>query len=149
MDEGPRQRDALLLASRELLRERAEPVVELDEPEHLVGAPPPLGRRDAEELLDVRDVLEDGPRREELVVLEDDARSTGEAPGPARRGIAETFMPFTMIWPSFGRSARKTRRRSVVFPAPEGPVRKTNSPFCTWNVTSFRTRRPWYSLATR
>ena len=85
VDEGPRQRDALLLASRQLLRKRSEPVVELDEPQHLVGAPAALGRRDAEELLDVRDVLEDGPRREELVVLEDDPDRPAERGDPRRR----------------------------------------------------------------
>jgi len=63
--------------------------------------------------------------------------------------MIETFRPLTRICPSLGRSARKRSFRSVVFPAPEGPVRKTNSPRATWNVTSRRTRRPWYSFETR
>ena len=53
-----------------------------------------------------------------------------------------TFIPFTMIWPSDGFSAWKMSRRSVDFPAPDGPVRKRNSPFFALNVTSRRTLRP-------
>jgi hypothetical protein len=53
-----------------------------------------------------------------------------------------TFIPFTMIWPSVGFSAWKMSFRSVDFPAPDGPVRKRNSPFFVLKVTSRRTRRP-------
>ena len=90
VDERARERHALLLAPRELLRERVHPVVELDEAEDLVGAAPPFGERDAEELQDERDVLEDGPRREELVVLEDDPHrppQLGDAPGRHRADV--------------------------------------------------------------
>ena len=89
VDEGARERDALLLAPGELLGEGVDAVVELDEAEHLVGAPAALGERDAEELQDEGDVLEDGPRGEELVVLEDDPHrppQLGDArPGTSRR----------------------------------------------------------------
>jgi len=64
-------------------------------------------------------------------------------------GMPLTFIPFTMIWPSVGFSAWKMSLRSVDFPAPDGPVTKRNSPLFALNVTSRRTLRPWYSLATR
>src|SRR5512140_3850995 len=65
--------------------------------------------------------------------------------------IAPTFIPLTRIWPSVGRSARNRSFSNVVLPAPDGPVRNTNSPRDSWNVTSRRTRLPrnsfwtWYS----
>ena len=42
-----------------------------------------------------------------------------------------TFRPPTRICPRVAGSAQKTSLSSVVFPAPEGPVRNTNSPFST------------------
>src|SRR3954454_2710505 len=50
-----------------------------------------------------------------------------------------TFRPPTRIWPLVGASAQKRSRKSVVFPAPEGPVSQTNSPFSTWRLTSAST----------
>ena len=61
-------------------------------------------------------------------------RSSGICPS----GMAVTFRPPTRIWPWEGSSSRKTSFRKVVLPAPEGPVRKQNSPFCTASVTSER-----------
>ena len=43
-------------------------------------------------------------------------------------GIAVTLRPPTRIWPCDGSSSRNTSLRKVVLPAPEGPVRKQNSP---------------------
>ena len=59
-------------------------------------------------------------------------RSSGICPS----GMAVTFLPPTRIWPCEGSSSRKTSLRKVVLPAPEGPVRKQNSPFSTLRVTS-------------
>ena len=53
-----------------------------------------------------------------------------------RSGIAVTLRPPTRICPCDGSSSRNTSFRKVVFPAPEGPVRKQNSPFPMCSVTS-------------
>ena len=55
-----------------------------------------------------------------------------------RSGIAVMLRPPTRICPCEGSSSRKTSFRNVVFPAPEGPVRKQNSPFLMWSVMSER-----------
>ena len=59
-------------------------------------------------------------------------RSSGIWPS----GMAVTLRPPTRIWPWEGSSSRKTSFRNVVLPAPEGPVRKQNSPFLMWSVMS-------------
>ena len=59
-------------------------------------------------------------------------RSSGIWPS----GMAVTLRPPTRIWPWEGSSSRKTSFRKVVLPAPEGPVRKQNSPFLMWRVMS-------------
>ena len=38
-------------------------------------------------------------------------------------------LPATKMRPSRGLSSRLSRRRKVDFPEPDGPTRKTNSPF--------------------
>src|SRR5215469_12300923 len=52
--------------------------------------------------------------------------------------------------PSDGRSARRIRRRKVDLPEPDGPTRKTNSPFSTSRLTFSRAGRLWlaYVLVT-
>ncbi len=47
-----------------------------------------------------------------------------------------TLRPKTSSWPLVATSAQKTSRISVDLPAPEGPVRKTNSPFSIPSDTS-------------
>src|SRR5215472_7451772 len=60
-----------------------------------------------------------------------------------------TFRPPTRICPRVAGSAQKTSRRRVVFPAPEGPVRNTNSPFSTVRFTSTSAGgSPGYALVT-
>ena len=61
-----------------------------------------------------------------------DRRSSGICPS----GMAVMFRPPTRICPWEGSSSRNTSLRNVVLPAPEGPVRKQNSPFGMWSVTS-------------
>src|SRR5512141_322603 len=58
--------------------------------------------------------------------------------------------PLTRICPDVGGSSRKSSFRKVDLPAPDGPVRKTNSPRSIEHVTSERAcrNRP-YSLETR
>src|SRR5258708_30000043 len=58
-------------------------------------------------------------------------------------------MPFTQTPPCVGFSSMYSSLRMVVFPDPLGPMRKTNSPRFTWNVTWLSaTRWPVYSFAT-
>src|SRR6185437_2996894 len=47
-----------------------------------------------------------------------------------------------MIWPRLGRSMSATSFRSVLLPAPEGPVRKAISPRSTSKDTSERASLP-------
>src|SRR5512145_2789735 len=60
-----------------------------------------------------------------------------------------TFLPKRSTWPLVAGSAQKTILRSVDFPAPDGPVRKTNSPLSISSVTSVSAGgSPGYSLWT-
>src|SRR6202044_1420821 len=58
--------------------------------------------------------------------------------------------PATWIRPSLGRSSFSTSRRNVDLPDPDGPTRKTNSPFSTSRVTFSSAGRLWlvYVLVT-
>src|ERR1700731_1340654 len=58
--------------------------------------------------------------------------------------------PLTRICPEVGGSSRKRSRRKVDLPAPDGPVKNTNSPRSMVQVTSASAcrKRP-YSLDTR
>src|SRR5215467_6423183 len=63
--------------------------------------------------------------------------------------LARSF-PATWIRPSVGRSSRRISRRKVDLPEPDGPTRKTNSPFSTSRLTFSRAGRLWlvYVLVT-
>src|SRR5215471_8465375 len=52
--------------------------------------------------------------------------------------------------PSLGRSSRRISRRKVDLPEPDGPTRKTNSPFSTSRLTFSSAGRLWlvYVLVT-
>jgi len=56
--------------------------------------------------------------------------------GTWESGSTPMFRPLTRTCPEVGSSSRKSSFRSVDFPAPEGPVRNTNSPRSTLNDTS-------------
>src|SRR5499427_1887992 len=56
--------------------------------------------------------------------------------------LARSF-PATWIRPSVGRSSRRISRRKVDLPEPDGPTRKTNSPFSTSRVTFSSAGRLW------
>ena len=65
------------------------------------------------------------------------------------RRIRSEEKPLTRTSPEVGRSAMWMRRRVVDFPEPEWPVRKANSPFRMWKVTSRRAGpRLGYSFVT-
>jgi hypothetical protein len=82
-----------------------------------------------------RDVLLDGAAREQLEVLEHDADPAAQLGHRARRE-PRRVAPSTTIWPSLGRSAANTSRKSDVLPRPDGPVRNTNSPRLNSSETS-------------
>src|ERR1700722_5064685 len=54
-------------------------------------------------------------------------------------------LPATWIRPEVGRSSFRTSRRKVDLPEPDGPTRKTNSPFSTSRFTFSRAGRPWFT----
>src|SRR6266567_2523505 len=56
-------------------------------------------------------------------------------------------LPATWIRPSVGRSSLSTRRKKVDLPDPDGPTRKTNSPFSTSISTFSRAGRLWFGYA--
>src|SRR5215471_15675333 len=60
--------------------------------------------------------------------------------------LARSF-PATWIRPSDGRSSLRISRRKVDLPEPDGPTRKTNSPFSTSRVTFSRAGRLWFGYA--
>ena len=120
VDQGPRQRDALLHATGELVRLLAAGVAELDEVEGVLrlglevlvtAAPQPEG-----------DVVHDAHVREERVGLEHrvDVALVGA-------GRVMSVSPIR-IWPAVGSSRPATIRRVVVLPQPEGPSRAKNEP---------------------
>ena len=85
-------------------------------------------RRKPEHLERDRDVVEHGPAGDELEVLEDERRYCAAGPGPTRPVSRAMSRPRKRMRPSSTRSVRCTSRRSVLFPEPDGPVMKTNSP---------------------
>ena len=72
--ERAREADSLLHAARKLVRELARRVLEADELQHLRGPCVALAFRDALHLEPERDVIEDGPVREQPEVLKDHRR---------------------------------------------------------------------------
>ena len=57
--------------------------------------------------------------------------------------------PAMSTWPRVGRSAKNISLSSVDLPAPEGPVRKTNSALAMSKFTSTKTGgSPWYDFVT-
>jgi len=56
--------------------------------------------------------------------------------GICESGSTPMLRPLTMICPDVGASSRKRSFKNVDLPAPEGPVKKTNSPLSIEQVTS-------------
>src|SRR5215469_9109466 len=54
-------------------------------------------------------------------------------------------LPATWILPVVGRSSLRTSRRNVDLPDPDGPTKKTNSPFSTSRFTFSKAGRPWFA----
>src|SRR5207248_10165711 len=64
------------------------------------------------------------------------------SPGNAERLVVARSYPNRVIKPRVGGSARYISRNSVLFPAPDAPVRKLNDPASRRNVTSRRISGP-------
>ena len=126
--ERARDRDALLLAARELVREAVHLRAEADEREDLRHLRPDRGLRLALHLERVGDVLVRGAVGEELEVLEDAADVAAQhrhlAPPQARELAAADDDPAVRS----GSSSLRRSRMIVDLPEPDGPTRKTNSP---------------------
>jgi hypothetical protein len=137
VDERARNRDALLLAARELVRKLVRLSREADEREHLGNLRADRAGGLALHLEGVGDVLRRRAVVEKLEVLED------AADVPRSIGTFEFFRrpssrPPTMIRPDVGSSSFRRSRMIVDFPEPDGPTRKTNSPFSITNEASRR-----------
>src|SRR5579859_5102242 len=63
-------------------------------------------------------------------------------------GSRYKFTPPNRTCPSLGRESAARVRSKVVFPAPLGPKRSTDSPGVTWKQTSFRATRSPKNLET-
>jgi hypothetical protein len=89
VDERPRDRDALLLTARQLVREVVELGREADEPQDVRHLAADLLAVLAEHLQRVGDVVVDRAVRQELVVLEHDADVAAQVGDAAARDLAQ------------------------------------------------------------
>ena len=113
--------DALLLAAGELRGVGAGAVREPDEVEQLERAPAPLGPARARDLQRQRDVLERGPRAQQVELLEDHPDLAGAWRAAAAPRIRVTSSPAMRMLPAVGSSSRLTQRISVLLPVPRTP----------------------------
>jgi len=74
------------------------------------------------------DVLADGLVTQQAEVLEDTA-IVRRSLGTCRLLMVLSVLPLTMTVPVVGLSSLRISRRQVDLPDPDGPIRKTNSPF--------------------
>jgi hypothetical protein len=95
------------------------------------------------------DVLLGGAVAQEAEVLEDDAHLAAQHGDVALADELGREAGDAHLAPD-GMSAIWMRRMTVLFPAPEWPVRKTSSPLRTWNDTSRSAapsaRTPWIRM---
>jgi len=126
---------ALLLAAGQLRRIRGHLVAEVHRAQHVVGLFLVLARRQPEHGQDEREVLEDGHPLDELEVLKDHPQLAAEGRElPAPDGVEVPAVDDDL--PLGGPHLPQDQLSMVDLPAPLGPVRKTNSPFSMWKVTS-------------
>ena len=129
--ERARERDALLLAARDLRHAAVLEPREARQRERLGDARPGVGARGSRCAVEAEgDVLADGQVRER-------ARSAGRPcrTGGARAAVPVTSSPSTRIRPESGVSNPATSRSTVVLPLPDGPSRATISPFAAESET--------------
>jgi hypothetical protein len=130
VDQRASQGDALLFATRQLGGVSSRPGRKTDLSQQALDFALDLCRprsRDFEgegEIVRCRSIAQQATRRRSF--------------GISRRRIRFDEKPETRTSPSVGSSAMWIRRRIVLFPAPDGPVRNANSPFARWNETSFK-----------
>jgi hypothetical protein len=140
VDERPRHGDALLLTTGELLRVAVLLAAEADQLEHLGHDTTGDGLRLPDHLEREGHVLVRGPVRQQPEVLEHAPDGTAEV-WDAPRPHTPTSRPFTMILPLLGWISRSSNFTIVDLPEPEGPMKKTNSPFSIETDTSLRDGR--------
>ena len=127
--ERPRDRDALLLAARQLDRKVPALVAQPDEIEVVPCALEPLALRPAmREVERERGVLERGERGQQLEELEHDPHVAPRQTASSSSLIESIRCPSTVTVPAVGRSIPVTRLRIVVLPLPDGPTIATSSP---------------------
>src|SRR6516164_8868967 len=125
VDEGPGNRDALLLSAAQFGRPVPGAIAETYRVQELLGAP---GIRLALRKHGHKDVVESCKLREEVVGLEDEPDALVAIRRSAERDMPVTADPPTIISPQSGRSSAAMRLSSVVLPEPDGPTRSASSP---------------------
>ena len=128
VDERPRDRDALLLAARELVRIVVDLALEADEPQDLGDLAPDLAAAGAGHLERVGDVVVDGAVGKQLEVLEhgaDPAAQVGDAP---LREAIDVAAGDQHLAARAGSTSRIRILIRVDLPQPVGPTTKANSP---------------------
>ena len=141
-DDRARDRHALLLAARKRRRLVVQPLAQSDPGQQLlhvlaVVADAPAGQPQGQ-----RDIVERGQMIEQAEFLEHDADAAAQRRQLGALRACARSLPNSEITPREGCSASSTSFRSVVLPAPDGPVRKVNEPGSSAKLTSRRTSRP-------
>ena len=131
VDKRPRDGNPLLFAAGQISRIGIHAVLESHPLEDLERAPPLLRRWNAEDFEHERDVLENGPRRNELEVLEDEPNPAPIFLESRGGGGCWRLWPLTKTRLSLGVSDISTRRRKVDLPRRLGRSGTPNSPFST------------------
>ena len=130
VDDGASDRDALLLAAGELVREPLLLALEPDDPQRLGDGLADDRAGLADDLQREGDVLEDGLVGQQPEVLEHRADLATQL-RHLRSGSRESSRPATNTEPEVAFSSLSARRRRVDLPEPDWPTMKTNSPRST------------------
>ena len=131
VDEGARDRDALLLSAGELVGVVVDLRLEADEADDLRHLAADLGARGADHLQGVGDVVVDRAVGQQLEVLEDGADRGGAAAAPSMSEIRSMSRPAIITLPLAASTSRISILIRVDLPQPVGPTTKANSPRLT------------------
>ena len=132
VDDSARDRDALLLAARQLVGPRSGLVRETDEVEHLRHLLADRGAGLALHLERVGDVLV-GARSRRSLKSWNTQPTLRRSSGTFQRFSRPRSRPPTMMRPVVGSSSFSSSRMIVDLPDPDGPTTNTNSPLSIVN----------------
>ena len=141
-DDGAGDGDALLLPARERRRPRIELV---GEPDPVAGARVTCSRACSSSRPATRSGKATLSKAERWSIRRKSWNTTPilrRSAGSSRRGVVAMSRPKSEMRPRDGRSARYMSLKSVVLPAPLGPVRKWNEPAASCMLMSRNTSGP-------